>query len=772
MQLLRKKNSNGNLDPTFINFQSIDEDGFCYLDENKVSIMVEIDEINYQLCSEDRQIELFGNYSDFFNSLPDNIEVQLSIQKVKKNLDELREVVYYEDKKDGLDAYRLEMNQLVGDKLTSKESNYSKKIFFVFTTSAIDHQTALGNLEVVLNECEMFSKSINSKVKRINGIERINYLKQMMRLNDHPPIFESNGHYSTQNLVPKLVDYKKDKKGIYINDVHCTVYSVNKYPTELSDTLLTDIYDVLSELTISLIIKPMSVEKAFDLVRTKLTFMEQQKVEEQKKAIKQGYDFDMLPYELSYSLSEGQELLENIQSNGEKLFDTTVLIYVAENNEDEFTEVTSRVEGVCRRHNLDVVRLPYIQESAFMNVLPLGFNNFPISRTLTTSNLGVLTPFAIPELIQKNGKYYGINRITNNLISLDRKKLKAPSGFVLGTPGSGKSFSVKREIVNIMFRDVEDEIIIIDPENEYKELALNFGGQCISISAKSDQSINPLELHFSHEGMTIEEAITLKSEFLISLFDLLIGGVMGLSPTQKTIIDRTCRFLYHTKEFLNENIQPTLVDLYHHLLNQNDEESQLLAIDLELYIVGSLSVFSKQSNVKIENRLIVFEIKDLGQQLKTLGMLIVLDKIWNRITENREKGIRTWVYIDEMQLLFSNEYSSNYFFELWSRSRKWGAIPTGITQNVETLLLSDMARRMLSNSDYVMLLNQAKSDRTQVVNLFDISAMQEKYLMNSGEGSGLIIYDELVIPFYDKFPTNTKLYQLMTTKPDEIKLLS
>ncbi|MCA6775541.1 ATP-binding protein [Enterococcus mundtii] len=330
----------------------------------------------------------------------------------------------------------------------------------------------------------------------------------------------------------------------------------------------------------------------------------------------------------------------------------------------------------------------------------------------------------------------------------------------MGTPGSGKSFSVKREIVNVLLRNNKDEVIVIDPESEYQHICSEFDGQMVRLAGNSNTCINPMDINSNYGDES--DPIALKTQFLISLCELITGGILGLSSQQKTIIDRVCRKIYQEQTQL-----PTLKKFYMALNAQPEEEAKQLAIELELYTEGSLALFSKKTNVDLNKRLIIFDIKDLGKQLKPFGMLVVLDQIWNRITLNRESGIRTWLYIDELQLLFTNEYSENYFFELWSRARKWGAVPTGITQNVETLLLSDLARRMLSNSDFVVMFNQAKSDRSELTRLFDISEEQEKYVLNGSEGTGLMVFGDTIIPFEDRLPKETKLYQIMTTKPGE-----
>jgi type IV secretory pathway VirB4 component len=353
------------------------------------------------------------------------------------------------------------------------------------------------------------------------------------------------------------------------------------------------------------------------------------------------------------------------------------------------------------------------------------------------------------------------------LILLDRKSLKASNGVILGTPGSGKSFAAKREMIGVLLNDPNSEVLIIDPEREYTPLAHGFDGEIVNISAASKNFINPMDVTMDYADD--EEPLFLKSDFILTICELLIGGRHGLTPAQRSIISRACMMSYQPYfANPNKNPLPTLKDFYNTVKSQPEPEAKAIALDMELYIEGTLSVFANHTNVDTKKRLVVFDIRDLGKQLRTFGMLIVLDQIWNRITQNRAIGKRTWIYIDEIQLLFQNEYSANYFFELWSRARKWGAIPTGITQNVETLLLSDHARRMLSNSDFIMMLNQATSDRLELAGLLNISQQQLSYVTNSEAGHGLLFAGKSTIPFIDKFPQDTDLYRMMTTKIEEV----
>lgn len=735
-------------------FKNIFSDGICQIDESSYSVTMELDDINYQLSSEDSQIEIFSQYCDFLNSLSSKTQLKLTVLKKKRPLSDLQAVLYYQEKNDFLDPYRAEMNDVISRKLDEEKNGYKKRILFTFIQQ---HQTvafAKKELNMLIDRFSMFASRLGSRAKQVDKKEMLTILSEILLTKSEKEEPE------LEDILPDVIELKQHKNYLKMDDHYAKTIYLQEYPAELSDTFLYELLEIPRELVVTLHINPPDQDEAFDLVKTKLAFMEQQKVDEQKKALQNGYDFEMLSYDLTYSLTEAKELVDDLQNKGQKLFSMTGSIHFNADTVEKLAEIQGEISSIGRQFGFKIIELEFLQEEGLNTALPLGGNSLPLDRTLSTASTAIFIPFTISDLIQENGKYYGVNAISKNILSLDRKLLKAPNGFVLGTPGSGKSFSVKREIVNVLLRDAEDEVIIIDPEREYSVIGKNFNGEIIKIASDSSTTINPMDINENYGDDT--DPVVLKSEFLISLFDLIIGGALGLSSTQKTLIDRVCRRTYETIK----DRMPTFVDFYHILKEQEEEASQLV-MDLEIYIEGSLSVFSSETNVDITKRLVVYDIKDLGKQLKTMGMLIVLDQVWNRITTNRERGVRTWLYIDEMQLLFTNEYSENYFFELWSRARKWGAIPTGITQNVETLLLSDLARRMLSNSDFVMMLNQAKSDRSQLVRLFDISEEQEKFVVNSPEGYGLMVFGDTTLPFYDHFPKDTQLYKMMSTKPGE-----
>ncbi len=387
-------------------------------------------------------------------------------------------------------------------------------------------------------------------------------------------------------------------------------------------------------------------------------------------------------------------------------------------------------------------------------------------RTLTTTSTAIFLPFTAQDLSHENGKYYGRNELTKNAIQIDRKRLNTPSGMILGSSGSGKGVAKKYEEITTLLKNPEDEIISINPEDEDTRIGKAFDAQIIKIAPNTDTFINLLDISGDFQGET--DPIKLKSDFILTAFEALIGGTVGLNSAQRSIIDRVTRLTYVQYYHSARKSMPTLGNEWFSLLKeQPEEEAQALVLDLELYIEGSLAIFSRPTNIQLNKRFIIYNTKQLGSQLKTFGMMVVLEQVWNRVVRNREKGITTWIYIDEMQLMLSDPYCENYFFELWSRIRKWGAIPTGITQNVETLLLSDKARRMLSNTEFIIMLKQAKSDLDELALLFHLSAEQQKQLIHPAKGAGLIRAGQVILPFSNIVESPSKLYELMTTDPEE-----
>ena len=461
---------------------------------------------------------------------------------------------------------------------------------------------------------------------------------------------------------------------------------------------------------------------------------------------------------------DAKALLKELQSQNERMFLVTFLVLNTGRTEQELETNIFQASSIAQKHNCNLCRLDYQQEQGLMSSLPLAENQIEIQRGLTTSSTAIFIPFTTQELFQsgKESLYYGLNALSQNLIMVDRKKLKNPNGLILGTPGSGKSFSAKREIANA-FLVTDDDIIVNDPEGEYSPLVNRLKGQVIKISPNSDQYVNPMDINSNYSEE--DNPIALKADFILSLCELVVGGKEGLQPVEKTVIDRCVHQIYN--RYFNdprpENM-PLLEDLYNALLQQEEKEAHHVATALEIYVKGSLNLFNHRTNVDIDNRFVCYDIRELGKQLKKIGMLVVQDAVWGRVTTNRYAGKTTRFFIDEFHLLLREEQTAAYSVEIWKRFRKWGGAPTGITQNVKDLLASHEVSNIFENSDFILMLNQAAGDRQILAKQLNISPHQLSYVTHSGEGEGLLFYGNVILPFVDRFPQDTELYRIMTTK--------
>ena len=537
---------------------------------------------------------------------------------------------------------------------------------------------------------------------------------------------------------------------------------------ELSDKMLADFLDMDNSIIINLHVQSIDQAKAIKNIKTKITDLDKMKIEEQKKAVRSGYDMDVLPSDLVTYGSEAKKLLEDLQSRNERMFLVTVLIMNTAKKKKVLDNLIFQTAAIAQKYNCALKRLDFQQEQGLMSSLPIGINQIDIQRGLTTSATAIFVPFTTEELFQ-NGEalYYGINAISNNMIMADRKLLKNPNGLILGTPGSGKSFSAKREMTNA-FLVTDDDIIICDPEGEYFPLVKVLKGQVIKVSPISDQYINPMDINLNYSED--ENPISLKADFILSLCELIVGSKNGLEPVEKTIIDRCVRMVY--QDYLQHPVpekMPILQDLYEAILKQDEPEAKHIATALEIYVKGSLNVFNHRTNIDISNRLICFDIKELGKQLKKIGMLVVQDAVWNRVTINRAEHKSTRYYVDEAHLLLKDEQTAAYSVEIFKRFRKWGGIPTFISQNVKDFLASREIENILENSDFILMLNQAGGDREILAKLLNISPHQLSFVTNSNAGEGLLFYGNTIIPFKDKFPKDTMLYKVLTTNPRDLQ---
>jgi type IV secretory pathway VirB4 component len=572
---------------------------------------------------------------------------------------------------------------------------------------------------------------------------------------------------STKDFIaPSGFDFR-DGRAFRIG-AHCGAASfVQILAPELTDRMLADFLDLASPVAVTLHIRSIDQAEAIKTVKRKLSDLDKMKIDEQRKAVRGGYDMDVLPADLVTYGKEAAALLNDLQSRNERMFLVTVLVLNTAPSKRKLEDDIFSAAGVAQKYNCALKRLDWQQEPGLMSSLPLGLNQIEIQRGLTTSSTAIFVPFTTCELFQDGGEalYYGRNALSGNLIMADRRLLKNPNGLFLGTPGSGKSFSAKREIVNV-FLMTDDDIYIADPESEYFPIVERLGGQVVKLSPASAQYLNPMDINPDYADE--EDPLTLKSDFILSLCELIVGGKDGLSPVEKTIIDRCVRLVY--RDYLTNPDparMPVLEDLYDLLRSQSEPEARSVATALEIYVTGSLNVFNHRTNVDVTNRIVCFDLKELGKGLKKIAMLILQDAVWNRVTANRAARRTTWFYIDEMHLLLKEEQTAAYTVEIWKRFRKWGGIPSGLTQNVKDLLASREITNILENSDFLYMLNQAAGDRAILAKQLGISPHQLSYVTHSNPGEGLLFYGDVTIPFSDRFPKDTEIYSLLTSRPSE-----
>ena len=608
----------------------------------------------------------------------------------------------------------------------------------------------------------------------LNGQERLRVLHDILRM-DTPESFAfrwedlPRSGLSTKDYISPSSFLFNRAKDFRMGKKFASVSFLQILAPELSDRILKDFLDIESSIVVNIHVQSVDQTKAIKTIKRTITDLDKSKIEEQKKAVRAGYDMDIIPSDLATYGAEAKKLLSDLQSRNQRMFLVTFLILNTADTKRQLDNNVFQTNSIAQKYNCSITALDYQQEEGMVSSLPLGLNQIEIQRGLTSSGVGIFVPFTTQELYQDSPEalYYGINALSNNIIMVDRKLLKNPNGLILGTPGSGKSFSAKREIANV-FLVTNDDIMICDPEGEYFPLVQRLEGQVIKISPTSKHHINPMDINLNYSDE--ENPLSLKSDFILSLCELIVGGKDGLKPVEKTIIDRCVRMVY--QDYLNdpkpENM-PILGDLYNCLRKQEEKEAQFVATALEIYVTGSLNVFNHQTDVDVSNRVVCYDIKELGKQLKKIGMLIVQDQVWNRVTINREVQKSTRYYIDEFHLLLKEEQTAAYSVEIWKRFRKWGGIPTGITQNVKDLLASREVENIFENSDFIYMLNQAAGDRKILAQQLGISPHQLSYVTHSNAGEGLLFYGDTIVPFVDNFPKDTELYRLMTTRPSDKK---
>ena len=749
-------------------------DGICRVSDSHYTKTIQFQDINYQLSQNEDKSAIFDAWCDFLNYFDSSIRFQFSFLNLTASMESFEQSIFIPPQNDAFDSIRAEYAEMLQNQLAKGNNGLTKTKFLTFGIEADSIKTAKPRLERIENDILNNFKRLGVSAAALNGPERLRLMHDIFHMDD-----QSRFQFSWDWLAPSGLSTKdfiapssfefKEGRTFRMGKKFGAVSFLQILAPELNDRMLADFLDMESSLIATMHIQSVDQVAAIKTVKRKITDLDKMKIEEQKKAVRAGYDMDIIPSDLATYGTEAKNLLKELQSRNERMFLMTFLLVNTADTKQQLDNNVFQASSIAQKYNCQLVRLDYLQEEGLMSSLPLGFNQVEIQRSLTTSSTAIFIPFTTQELFQSGGEalYYGLNALSSNLIMVDRKKLKNPNGLILGTPGSGKSFSAKREITNA-FLITGDDIAICDPEGEYFPLVQRLGGQVIRISPTSSDYINPMDINLNYSDD--ENPLSLKADFILSLCELVVGSRDGLQPVEKTVIDRCVRLIY--QPYLNdprpENI-PILGDLYEALLKQDEKEAHHIATALEIYVSGSLNVFNHRTNVDVNNRIVCYDIKELGKQLKKLGMLIVQDQVWGRVTANRAAGKSTRYYMDEFHLLLKEEQTAAYSVEIWKRFRKWGGIPTGITQNVKDLLSSREVENIFENSDFVYMLNQAGGDRQILAKQLNISPYQLSYVTHSGEGEGLLFYGNVILPFIDRFPKDTELYAVMTTKPNEIK---
>lgn len=755
-----------------ISYKEMRPDGICIVKDNYFTKTIQFYDINYQLArNEDKNI-IFENYCDFLNYFDKSISVQLSFLNQTMDISDFEKSIAIKPQNDDFDGIRAEYTEMLKNQLARGNNGIVRKKYITFGIEADNIQNAKQRLERIETDIINNFKILGVRAFSLNGMERLELLHSCFNGGENKLNFSWNLIYKTglttkDFIAPTSFNFS-DGRCFRMGGTIGAVSFLHILAPELTDEMLKNFLEIQSALSVNIHIKSIDQSEAIKMIKRKITDLDKMKIEEQKKAVRAGYDMDIIPSDINTFGIDAKKLLEDLQGRNERMFLVTVLIMSTAKTKKALNSAIFEVQSIAQQRNCPLRRLDYQQEDGLMASVPIGINNIGIQRALTTSSTAIFVPFTTQELFSDSPEalYCGLNALSNNMIMVDRKMLKNPNGLILGTPGSGKSFSAKREMTNA-FLVTNDDIYVCDPEAEYNPLIHALKGQVVKLSPTSKDYLNPLDININYSDE--ENPLALKSDFVLSFCELIIGGRDGLEPIEKTVIDRSVTRIYQ-KYFENPQPQnmPILEDLYEEIKKQPEQEAGRIASALELYVKGSLNVFNHHTNVDISNRIVCFDIKELGKQLKKLGMLVVQDQIWNRVTINRNEHKSTRYYCDEFHLLLKDEQTAAYSVEIWKRFRKWGGIPTGITQNVKDLLSSAEIENIFENSDYIYMLNQAQGDREILAKKLDISPQQLSYVTQSGAGEGLLFYGNTIIPFIDRFPKDTMLYKLMTTIPQEV----
>lgn len=753
---------------------------------NKFSKSIRFSDINYAIASKADKTEMFLDYSELLNALDTGATTKITINNKRINKKEFERSILIPEQGDGLDEYRRDYNEMLLGKVTGSTNSVIQERYITVSVHKKNIDEARTFFSRITNDITTHLNHLDSYTEELSAVERLRIFHDFYRVSEETNFrFDlretaKKGHSFKDYICPDSFEFKKDH--FVMGGKYGRVLFLKEYASYIKDSMIAELTELGKNLMLSIDIIPVPTDEAVREMQNKLLGVETNITNfTRKQNQNQNYNA-VVPYDMEQQRKETREMLDDLTTRDQRLmFAVVTLVHLADSKE-ELDSDTETLQSIARKHLCQLTTLNWQQAEGLNTVLPFGLRKIDALRTLTTEALAVLMPFKAQEIMEPGGIYYGQNVISKNLIVANRKELLNANGFTIGVSGCGKSFTAKREIASIALssclwassdRRHNDDIIIIDPEREYSTLINGLkecGADCevIHISATSPNHINAMDMEAGYgDG---ENPVVLKSEFLLSLCEQLIGAGK-LSAKEKSLIDRCTASVY--RDYMKAGFKgavPTLRDFHAELLKQPEPEAKDVALAIELFTEGSLNTFAKPTNVDTGSRIVCYDIRDLGKQLLPVGMLVVLDSIFNRVIKNREQGRNTWIYIDEIYLLFQHEYSANFLFTLWKRVRKHRASCLGITQNVTDLLQSHTARTMLANSEFLIMLNQAGTDRLELAKLLNISDNQLSYVTNVEAGRGLLKCGSVIVPFFDNYPKDSKLYRLMTTKPSEVEV--
>ena len=732
---------------------------------SKFSKTIRFSDINYAIASKEDKTSMFLGYSELLNALDTGSTTKITINNKRLNRQNFEQEILIPRQDDYLDGYRAEYNSMLMDKVTDSSNSVVQERYVTLSAHRKNVEEARAFFDRVTADVTTRLSHLDAHSEELDAVERLRVLHDFYRTGEEAEYrldlhdLMRKGHSFKDSICPDSLEFKKDH--FVMGGKFGRVLFLKEYASYIKDSMISELTALNRTMMLSIDVIPVPTDEAVREMQNRLLGVETNVTNWQRRQNNNNNFSAVVPYDLEQQRKETREMLDDLTTRDQRMmFAVVTLVHLADSKE-ELDSDTETLQSAARKHLCQLATLNWQQADGLTTALPLGLRRIDTLRTLTTEALAVLMPFKAQEIRDQGGIYYGQNVISKNLIVANRKELLNGNGFVLGVSGSGKSFTAKEEIAGVAL-STEDDIIVIDPESEYGPLIEGLGGEVVNISATSRNHINAMDMEQGYgDG---ENPVVLKSEFLLSLCEQLVGSGK-LSAKEKSIIDRCTAGVYH--DYIRSGYRgaaPTLKDFHAELLRQTEAEARDVALAIELFTEGSLNTFAKPSNVDTNSRILCYDIRDLGKQLLPVGMLVVLDSIFNRVIRNRQLGKNTWVYVDEIYLLFQHEYSANFLFTLWKRVRKYGACCTGITQNLDDLLQSHTARTMLANSEFLVMLNQAATDRAELAQLLNISDNQLSYITNVDSGRGLIKCGSTIVPFMNTFPKNTRLYKLMSTK--------